>query len=1551
MNQKIKALLLGGSALLLSLVASPDISAGGQYVRKGKGISPSAPSKCFKSKLAMMNRKSGESKLFMRSGREKVVAPSTRRLTKRSAAIAQSVYTGIVYGSGNFQLGYGLLNPTNGAWIPKVEDGISVQSIGYSEERNEVYTLTYNVYEEGYGEISSNVYDFSSGEKKNSRIITTSEEFENFPIYGAYLPEENAFYGYGNAGWVKWDMASLTGSVIKSYTVQEGEKNLTPSLCYDYNRDSFVGIVFDNKGAELVLVNKSTGHSNTLSPLPVPSAYVGGLCYDSASGQYIWNPNDDNTSEIVAIDATSFDVTDLCTLNSIVETGCMFLPPVETPAEPDAPKSPEFTGSSFVGGASTGTITFRQPSALNNGTAITGDVNYTVTVNGNTIASGKGTAGSEVTVEVGESAGLTQGYATFRINAEKGGKKSDTCKGKVWIGNDTPVAPANVKLTPAQVTWDAVTEGVHGGYVDPSDIYYTVSLNGEVVADYVTGTTSISGLTLSSPLDTYLATVTATSHGLTSLPGKSNDITYGEPKGEPYYIEPTREEFEKCVIFNVNGDTDFSGAEQTWRFDEWSGYGNAFSCNDDWQTVSDDWIFLPPVNIKNTANLHRFTMQAWCGGGASSPDKLEVCLCKTPSPNSPGKMWIMQDLDIVHDAYAAGEYSKLFNISHAGNYYIGIHNITANGWYTVNVNNIRLEVTDLDNNSAAAVTNLAATAAENGGLSATVTFRMPSTTIGGFSLQGDLTATIVSPAETLTVSGAPGSEQSVVIKTVQSTETEENLITVTTSTDGKNGDAASIKVYTGVVVAGPPTDIRMEFDKDNMGGVLKWNAPTSALNVYEGYIGDTFEYTVCELIPGYIEQVWKPIENIGNATEYRIKLPDDTKQSVYGYGVIASNAAGCGGKMILNDKYYSRDEPAMAGRNFVLGKLYELPAIEEITPDNVASNTLPYGPMTFNKISGGGYFDTPTLIDNSTSPLDSYQSPTGAAMLMRWWPGRGSGSARGEVALPKFSLKGKDKVAFTPNFNLSSIDNLEIGIMAYGQEDVEIIADFSSIIGGQTSGWNEMAVTLPEKYNDAPWVQIFLYPTFKTYEHMMFFLNGFKLMNMVAYDLAGVSIDAPAEAEQGSTFGISASAKNYGTQEIRSYTARLFADGEEIAAKTGSNVKSLATTEVTFDCLMNPIATGNVEYAVTFECEGDADKTNDSTTQAVVKPTESRMPKVSELQASLNEQGGVLTWLKPGDTSIPGKPVTDDFEDAESFADHYGDWIFIDEDDAVLAGIENVTIPNITPGETKGSFMIWDNDVLSNYGTDSHSGTKSLFAFFREDEGVSDDWAVSPELSGDAQTVSFYAKSYHNSYRHDIEVWYSNGSVKPADFTRTELIGSASVPAEWTLIKATLPAGAKRFAIRNITQGGFILYVDDVTYVPAGTSRMDLELKGYDVYRDGAKITSAPVSTNAFEDTEVTEGDTYTYLVTAVYDKGISGPCDPATIKFSGTDMTYASRAITSGHGYIRITGYDGEEVTVSSPDGKVMASGKASEVSTINVPAGIYVVKAGRKTAKVIVK
>ena len=76
-----------------------------------------------------------------------------------------------------------------------------------------------------------------------------------------------------------------------------------------------------------------------------------------------------------------------------------------------------------------------------------------------------------------------------------------------------------------------------------------------------------------------------------------------------------------------------------------------------------------------------------------------------------------------------------------------------------------------------------------------------------------------------------------------------------------------------------------------------------------------------------------------------------------------------------------------------------------------------------------------------------------------------------------------------------------------------------------------------------------------------------------------------------------------------------------------------------------------------------------------------------------------------------------------------------------------------------------------------------------------------------------------------------------------------------------LPADARYFAIRNVTEGGFVLMIDNISYTPGFT---DLELMGYNVYRDGVKLNGEPVETLTFTDNSAEAGGCYG--VTAVYD-------------------------------------------------------------------------------------
>ena len=55
------------------------------------------------------------------------------------------------------------------------------------------------------------------------------------------------------------------------------------------------------------------------------------------------------------------------------------------------------------------------------------------------------------------------------------------------------------------------------------------------------------------------------------------------------------------------------------------------------------------------------------------------------------------------------------------------------------------------------------------------------------------------------------------------------------------------------------------------------------------------------------------------------------------------------------------------------------------------------------------------------------------------------------------------------------------------------------------------------------------------------------------------------------------------------------------------------------------------------------------------------------------------------------------------------------------------------------------------------------------------------------------------------------------------------------MLSFDLPEGATHFAVRCTSPMGYMLLVDDITYRPAGKGA-PLEIKGYNIYRDGVKI-------------------------------------------------------------------------------------------------------------------
>ena len=1410
----------------------------------------------------------------------------------KAVSVSSELYAGIIYPQA--ELGVQKIDAANGAMTKIFSTNYTVKAIGINGET--LHMLCWAQTSSGVSDAWYKTFDLATGNELSS--VSCISSFTDFPQGGAYVPEENAFYGYASSQFVKFDCATATSTKLADCVTSSGGV-FCPELTYNASTGEIVG--YDLSNGKLFNVVKSTGAHNNFCDAPT-SQYLGGIAYDITSNCYIVNPNDDSTSSLYAIDGGSYSQSLLCELPGAAETGCLYVNENEKPDQ-DAPAAPEYVSSSFPNGALFGQITFTLPTKLVNGNTISGNVEYTVTANGTVVASGTGVAGSTVTSNVVvEKSGDTE----FAFTATYNGHTSKKSTQKIYIGNDTPLAPTNVKLTIKTVSWSPVTKGVHNGFIDTQKMTYTVKINGELVADGLTGTSCATGLPLNAELSSYVAEVYAVCNGFTSAAGSSNSLTFGEAYSVPVTIEPTAEQAQLFTQIDANSDN------KAWTYDATN---KCFAINYNFSKPMDDYLFLPPVKVTDTDMLYEFSLDAWARS-TSYPERLEVFVGREPSIAAMTKV-VINPTDITWAAANKKAVTGIVDLPEAGKWYFAVHGISDKNEFTLYVNNFQVKKSTVAAKGPAAVTDVKAVAGANGALNATVSFKLPTVDNTGAPLKGTVECEVENMVDYKTVSGAPGSAQTVVLTCLQSTTEENDPIVITPKQGDLGGFPTQVTVWTGVDLPATPTNVRIDRNEMGDGGTLRWDLVTEGKN--GGYIVPSdVDYYLCQyvvIIPGLLEG-WQISGLIGkNVDEFEFDYTGAL--GTLRLGVAAGNAAG--------------QNTTLGAALAAMGPALPTPAVE-----NFAGGNITLGPVI--------YMGSSLKIQNPSKVSTTYADPEVpyAACI--------TPSAYGACYyLPPFSTKGATKMAFIPKVYIGACENYRVTAEAYNVPETEIFS-LADMVNYNETGWQDLQINLPAQFQDKYWVNLKVYGDCTSSQTFM--LGGYKVRNMVPYDLAADAITAPKKVATGADYNVTVTAKNIGLQNINEFSVTLYEDGEAVETKTGAEIVSDATGSVVFTRHMSPVATEDIEYYATVTCNNDANTTNGQTETIVVSPKASTLPGATELQAGNGENGVSLTWLEPNVTTISPDPITEDFEDADAFSAEYGDWVFVDVDESPVGGFQGTDIPGITPGTTTGSFWVWDQGQLGNQTFEAHSGTKYLFALFRYDDGQSDDWAISPELCGDAQTISFWAKSYSASYPEKFEIYYSNGGVEPSDFTLLEDATVDPVSAEWTQYEYDLPEGAKRFAIRSCATGSFMLMIDDVTYTPAGAGG-SAELQGYDVYRDGVKINSALVEDNSYVDTTAVEGQTYTYVVVAVLDLGSGKPSNAATITYtkSGLADMFAAKGIVAGKGFIQINGFAGEKVMITTADGKVVANGNADDINTVAVPAGVYVVKAGKKVAKVVVK
>ena len=329
-------------------------------------------------------------------------------------------------------------------------------------------------------------------------------------------------------------------------------------------------------------------------------------------------------------------------------------------------------------------------------------------------------------------------------------------------------------------------------------------------------------------------------------------------------------------------------------------------------------------------------------------------------------------------------------------------------------------------------------------------------------------------------------------------------------------------------------------------------------------------------------------------------------------------------------------------------------------------------------------------------------------------------------------------------------------------------------------------------------------------------------------------------------------------------------------------------------------------------------------------------------------QGGcILKWTAPDFAGVSrSEAVTDDVEGYEPFAiDQAGRWKFVDVDLVEETySFTDFQFPNM--GKPM-AFIVFDSEGMNSTFA-AHSGSK-YFASFSSPYGANDNWMISEDLPGTAQTVSFYARSYSTSDPESFEVSYSTATDSVEDFE--SLASVSGVPAAWTRYSYDLPAGANYFAIRSTSDDKFFIEIDDISYT-AGIG--NLQLTGYEVYVDGTLAATLPADAteyllpwNEFE--TLPEG---IVQMKAIYTRGASDLTDPAYFRFSGGVDGIASDAvsITAQGGTLTVSGAAGIPISVFAVSGQTVYSGVTAQGGiSLTLPGGIYIVRAAGTARKVV--
>ncbi len=1403
-----------------------------------------------------------------------------------------------------------------------------------------------------------------------------------------------------------WNTVDLaTGEFTKLADCGE-QHNLYVDMTYDYSRGKLMGIYHYNGTSTIVAdINLSDGTSTPYADLPgmwmlglaasydgeiyligrsntldyylyslddarnlnqigkvsSPADYMQSMEFDHKSGKLYWASCGSYSSYIYNVNTSTGQCTYLGSVGNNGELTGYYIPfKLSADGTPAAATGMEIANPAHDGNI---TVSFDVPEKTVDGKPLSSVTGWKVMCDDNVIDVPFTSAvpGAKASFEVT----VPQGLHVIKVALINETGVGAIANRRMFIGTDIPAAPKNITVkadgNKAVVTWEAVTSGAQGGWINADAVTYNVlrKPDDKTIATGLTATTVNDEVT---ETNGYQYLVYAMCEGKEGAVGASEIVAVGDGLELPYECSFSEQvDFALWSIIDVNNDGN------TWKYT--SNFGNpAMMVRSTMAYECDEWLITPGLKLE-TGKEYKISFDAGAMN-PSYPPEFSICMGTSSDPETLTRQVYSGSVD---ELFPDRNIIYLPEITAAGTYYLGIHAKWDKGYPALYFNNVKIE------ENHAARLDLNVTDTNNSAIEgATVTFGKDKYLSDA---QGNVKIIEIEPGEyTIGVEkfGYEPVSQSITFKANEN-KTHSIALTnipqtsvkgVVKDADGKPLAEASVYVhgydnYKAVTAADGSFDIANVYAKG------KYSIEVHAINYLPAAM--TVDNIGTETVEtGDIvlqEKLTSPDGVTYTADRNKVELgweaPVDREETFrYDDGNVG----------MIN----SYDMSPGINYNTVTGTVFDTPAVftgMSFRADNrndigiilfdLDENGEPTGDILYEQtVKGDDWYWVDVTF---THPVIA---PRGAMLALRgnsrlYFDGNTDGTRNDgfPVRSNKMWLSYDYTSPDTPfHWIMSGTDdeplfNYNFCLRAYGRT-LGAPRSKSASAQGHATGYHVWRLPAGSESKQADWVKLTDTPTAEA----AYVDNTWNTAEKGLYRYA---VKAVYKGDEVSYAAFSDIVPRQLTSAV-TITLLTNAPGESAAGAAAVLVEKdgehnyQATADA--DGVLSFSNVWEGEYTLTATCDGFAPLSGDISVSG---------DKDLEQTFTLKELTAMPSNLVAEETDAPDSRllrwnfsefIFDDFESYDDFTvDPAGEieWSYIDAD-----GIDDIGLQNDRyPGITSAAFVVLNAATSNNPRyTPAHSGERAIFSLrdYNLDQ-TTDDYIVSPELSFKADfVVNFWVYSYWK--RDDyIRVGYSTTGKDLEDFTWIGDKKELAKEEEWINETFTVPAAAKYVAINygETYRGGGIddIYIGPADKIPGVTAsnapaRVAGKAQRYEVYLDNERL--GETQNNEWLLENLTTGN-HQAGVKSIY---ASGASEMAVVNFSIATSGIIgniseSFRITSTPATITITGI-GESDTVAVYDvaGRQAAVSRTGNTAVAGGLAnGVYIVKVNDRAFTMIVK